>query len=312
MVTAVGRCRTRGSLSVGFTLHSVTAQPAAVAGRRPARVGAVETVPAVDVDGVAFSALTEVEVAEHVMASMRAGRGGTVLTPNIDILRKLRHPDNVDLVDRAELVVADGAPVVWASHLLRAPLPERVTGSSLISTLAKAAAGERRSIYLLGGKPGVAEKGARCLALVPGLVIAGHLCPEWGFDHDPVQVAEIVSTVRAARPDLVYVGLGFPKQERLIAELRTALPSAWFLGCGGGLAFLAGEVSRAPRWMQAAGLEWLHRMAKDPRRLARRYLIDDVPYAIALLSRSARQGRRRASAGTSLGDRHERRADDAE
>jgi N-acetylglucosaminyldiphosphoundecaprenol N-acetyl-beta-D-mannosaminyltransferase len=118
----------------------------------------------------------------------------------------------------------------------------------------------------------------------PGLRIAGVASPPYGFDASADGVAAVRESLVAAKPRLVFVGLGFPRQDRLIATLRADLPGTWFVGCGSAIAFTAGSVRRAPEWMRRSGLEWLFRLAGEPGRLARRYLVDDLPFALRLLS----------------------------
>jgi N-acetylglucosaminyldiphosphoundecaprenol N-acetyl-beta-D-mannosaminyltransferase len=240
---------------------------------------------------VGFDPLTEAEVVTYVRASLDRGVGGWIVTPNVDILRQLSNDPALrsDLAD-VELVVADGAPLIWASRLAATPLPERVAGSDLILSLSAGLAHDERSVYLLGGEPGSAgrtegaHRAASILAFAcPGLRIAGHASPRYGFDADPDELAAVCAEVIEAKPDIVYVGLGFPRQERLIARLRTELPGAWFLGCGAAINFVVGDQPRASGWMQRAGLEWLHRLVNEPGRLAKRYLRDDAPYAVRLL-----------------------------
>jgi N-acetylglucosaminyldiphosphoundecaprenol N-acetyl-beta-D-mannosaminyltransferase len=244
------------------------------------------------IDGVEFDAVTEDEASAYVMDCLDARVGGLIVTPNVDILRLLREPDGQTVAARADLVVADGMPVVWASRLAGTPVPERVAGSSLVRTLARDAAQRGRSLYLLGGPPGAQEVAAKNLqASYPGLAIAGVSCPRWGFQDDPEQWAEVVAHLRETRPDVVYLGLGALKQERISLRLGEIFPEMWFLGCGASITFLAGFIPQAPMWMQRSGLEWVHRLSREPRRLWRRYLVDDIPYALALLSRSARAGR---------------------
>jgi N-acetylglucosaminyldiphosphoundecaprenol N-acetyl-beta-D-mannosaminyltransferase len=261
----------------------------------------IETAPKRDrvtttVDGIAFDAVTEDEVIAHVLSELEAGRGGYMVTPNVDILRQLRRSQNRHLADRADLVLADGMPVVWASRLLRRPLPARVPGSSLVFSLARAAAAQERRVFLLGGAENAAERAAQRLE-GDGVLVAGWHFPPFGFESDAVAGRAIVDALAGSAPDIVYVGLGFPKQERLILELRDRFPATWFIGCGGSLAFASGDVSRAPVALQNAGLEWVHRLAKDPRRLVRRYLVDDVPYTVGLLLRAA-FGALRSGAGS--------------
>ena len=254
-------------------------------------------IPVVQVGGVGLLALTQQQAVGVILDAVGAGRGGWVVTPNLAILREIgRSPDVRRLVAQADLVLADGVPVLWASRLLGTPLPETVPGSGLIFSLAEGAARRRASVYLLGGKPGVAELAARRLReRCADLTIAGALSPPFGFENDTVQLERIRDSVAAAAPDIVFVGLGFPKQERLIAQLRAHLPGTWFLGVGIALSFAAGDLSRAPVVLQRVGLEWLYRLGQEPRRLYRRYLIEGLPFAVRLFAPLlAQRSRRRA------------------
>jgi len=249
-----------------------------------------------------LDALTEAEVIGRVREGWATGCGGSITTVNIDVARAVAGDAGLaELVARGTLVVADGMPLIWASRVAGEVLPERVAGSSLVFSLSEAAAADRRTIFVLGGEAGVPESAAAALAAqYEGLQIAGTDSPPFGFDQTAEGVQQAVAAVVAAAPDLVFVGLGFPKQERLIEYLRPALPSAWFVACGGGIAMAAGVFRRASPITQRLGLEWAHRLALEPRRLARRYLRDDVPFALGLIARSGtrRIKRRRAeSAG---------------
>jgi N-acetylglucosaminyldiphosphoundecaprenol N-acetyl-beta-D-mannosaminyltransferase len=254
-------------------------------------------------DGIAIDCQTEAEVVAYVRESLDRGVGGRIVTPNIDILRLARRdPALRAQLAGADLVVADGAPLVWASRLAGRPVPERVTGASLVWSLAAGLAADGRSLYLLGGAPGGfgrAEGAHRAVVALtskyPNLRIAGYGSPRFGFDRYPAVRDSICRDVVEAKPDLVYVGLGFPKQEWLAHRLAGELPGAWLLGCGTAINFIAGDQRRAPAWMRRSGLEWTHRLVKEPRRLATRYLCHDAPYALGLLVRSAlRRGHRPA------------------
>ncbi len=249
----------------------------------------------VDLLGVEFAPWTEEQVVAHVMRSLgdrSTVRGGWIVTPNVDILRKLvNQPALRTMVSPATVVVADGMPLVWASALQGTPLPERVTGASLLASLCAAAATERRSVFLLGGADGVADRAAsRLRKQYPGLEINGW-SPAFGMEATDAGMAEIKTRVASSEADLVFCGFGFPKQERIIAELGASMPNAWFVGCGASLTFAAGEIGRAPKWMQDLGLEWLHRLSCEPRRMFRRYIIEDIPFALRLLTAAWLRGR---------------------
>ncbi|GAA4522987.1 WecB/TagA/CpsF family glycosyltransferase [Nonomuraea ferruginea] len=245
--------------------------------------------PRVVVGGVGIDPVGEDEVVAWVAGELAAGRGGRIVTPNVDICRAVRRdPGLAELVAGADVVVADGMPLVWAARLRGTPLPGRVTGADLIWSLSAMAARAGWPVYLLGGPPGVAEAAAGELARrCPGLEVRGVDAPPYGFDRTAEGRERVRRKVVAARPAIVFAGFGFPRQDLLIAELRRDLPEAWFLGCGAAIGFAAGTVSRAPAWMRRRGLEWLHRLMTEPRRLARRYLVDDLPFAARLLITSA-------------------------
>ena len=253
---------------------------------------AIRRLPTVDLLGIKVHAIRESECVGHILDEMDAGNGGVVVTPNLDHLRRYLHDVNFGaLVAEADLVVPDGMPLVWASRLQGTPLPERVAGSNLISSLSAAASKRGRSVYLLGGAPGTAEGAARVLlSRHPDLKIAGFYYPPLGFEHDPKEMAQIIASISQSGPDIIYVALGSPKQERLIARLRPIMPGAWWMGVGNSFSFLCGDVRRAPVWMQKVGLEWSHRLLQEPRRLFKRYIMIGIPFATRLLSRSAVRG----------------------
>jgi N-acetylglucosaminyldiphosphoundecaprenol N-acetyl-beta-D-mannosaminyltransferase len=265
----------------------------------------IEAFDRVHLDGTGIDRITEEEVVAVVRDALAHGRGGRIITPNIDVLRLAQTHEEVrrQLAD-ADLIVADGMPLIWASRLGGTPLPERVAGSSLIWSLSEGLGRDGRSIFVIGGAPGAegatgegkdgATRAADRLAeACPGLRVAGTFCPDFGFEKDPAAYGDMCAKVAEAAPDMVFVGLGFLKQEKVISRLRPDLPDAWFIGCGAAINFVAGDVERAPRWMQRTGLEWAHRLGSEPRRLAGRYLRHDAPYALKLLARAPGQRKAR-------------------
>ncbi|WP_189686885.1 WecB/TagA/CpsF family glycosyltransferase [Pseudorhodoferax aquiterrae] len=240
------------------------------------------------VDGVPFVASNVDSLARHICERAAAAQGGWVVTPNIDILRRLHHdPGFKQMVGEATVFTADGKPIVWASRLQGTPLPCRLAGSDLFIAVFRRAAAAGLRLALVGGNPGTAEQAAARLAGAGAAITRSH-CPPFGFENQPEEMARIRSLVTDFAPHIVFVGLGSPKQEWLIQQLRSLHPQAWFLGVGISFSFVAGEVPRAPKWMQAGGLEWLHRLVQEPQRLARRYLIDGLPFALGLMARSLR------------------------
>ena len=238
-------------------------------------------------NAVPLDAITEPQCVEAILSELDAGRGGFVVTHNLDHMRRLDCDAGFAAVcAEADIRVSDGMPLVWLSRLLPVRVPVRVAGSSLIHTLTAAAAGRDRSVYLLGGDEGTAESAAEALRRVnPALRIAGTLCPSFGFENDRRQMDQIIQRLRDAAPDIVYVAVGSPKQEFLIARLRKHLPRAWWLGVGISFSYACGRVRRPPTWIQTIGCEWLYRMIQEPRRLIRRYLFEGIPFGLRLCSR---------------------------
>lgn len=245
----------------------------------------------VELMGLPLLSFTEGDTVAAIVADARRGHGGWLCPVNLDVLRQVQHSEDLRaLVERADMRVADGMPLVTASRLRGTPLPERVAGSSVVVQLTEVAAAEGLTVHLIGGAPGVARRAAeRLVAAWPALRVVGTACPPEGFERDVAQLDAIEAELRLAAPNLIYVGLGFPKQERFIERILPALPEAWFVSCGAGLSFLSGDASRAPEWMQRGGLEWLHRLGHEPRRLFRRYVVQGIPFAIQLHLRALRE-----------------------
>ncbi|MEM9188880.1 MAG: WecB/TagA/CpsF family glycosyltransferase [Myxococcota bacterium] len=244
----------------------------------------------VDIHGMKVACLDEAELLHHIFRSLDEGRGGWVVTANLDILR--RHSKDAtarDLYEDADVRVADGMPLVWASHIQGDPLPARIAGSTLLYTLSERAARERRTVYLLGGDPGTGKAADDELTRrYSGLRVVGRSDPWVKSPPTDDEVADMVKSIGPA-PDLIFVGLGSPKQEQVIRALRSHFPKSWFFGVGVSFSFAAGTVKRAPSSMQVLGLEWVHRLAQEPKKLAKRYLVDNLPFAFVVLSSAAQR-----------------------
>jgi N-acetylglucosaminyldiphosphoundecaprenol N-acetyl-beta-D-mannosaminyltransferase len=246
---------------------------------------------------VAVDAITEEQTVERIISSARRGEGGLVVTPNVDHLRLIASGSWLASVyAEADLCLADGMPLVWSSRLLGDPLPGRVAGSDLLGLLCAAAAPTDLSVFLLGGAPGSADAVAAQFAeRWPELRIAGVLCPPFGFERERGAIDRVCDVVEAARPSIVFTALGAPKQDYLNLAMHRRMPDAWYLGVGAAFEMAAGAVDRAPEWAQQLGIEWIYRLAQEPRRMASRYLVHGLPFAARLLAASARRGRARTS-----------------
>ena len=200
-----------------------------------------------------------------------------VVTPNVDHVVMLQHHAGLQAAYRdAGLVLVDGAPVLWSSRFLRQPVPERVAGSDLVPALFDSVQDDQRlRIYLLGAAPGVADRAAANIhRRWPAVEVVGTYSPPPGFEKSDAENDAIIGRVAAARPDVLIVGLGAPKQELWVHKHRSRLAAKAVLCVGATIDFLAGERSRAPVWMQRVGMEWIYRVAREPRRLASRYAWD--------------------------------------
>lgn len=200
-----------------------------------------------------------------------------VVTPNVDHTIMLQeHAGLRAAYDHADLVLPDGYPVVWASRLLGKRLPERVAGSDLVPALFTAA--DPKSplrVFLLGAGPGVAKRAAKRVEKEwTGVEVVDTYSPPFGFEKDDAEQERILDRVNASNSDVLVIGLGAPKQEVWVHNQRHRLASSVVLCVGATIDFLAGERSRAPRWIQRAYLEWLYRLLSEPRRLFWRYARD--------------------------------------
>jgi N-acetylglucosaminyldiphosphoundecaprenol N-acetyl-beta-D-mannosaminyltransferase len=269
----------------------------------------------IELFGLQIDALRLEEAVGEILGWVRAARAAEqagsgpaacryVVTPNVN--HAVLCEDRADFREayaEASLIVADGAPLIWASRWFNKPLPERVAGSDLGPALLASApqlagddgeshggggnTGQPRDgaatlgaplrVFLLGAGPGVGERArARILEQYPHVAVVGTYSPPFGFERDPGQNQKIFALLEEARPDILFLGLGAPKQELWIHQHHKAVRATVALCIGATIDFIAGEKPRAPRWAQAAGLEWLHRVMSEPKRLAGRYARDGL------------------------------------
>jgi N-acetylglucosaminyldiphosphoundecaprenol N-acetyl-beta-D-mannosaminyltransferase len=241
------------------------------------------------IGGVPLDVVSLEGALDQIERLVRAGQGGTVFTPNVDhVVLSQHNPRFRAAYAAASLSLVDGMPVLWASRLLGHPLPCKISGSDLVRPLLVRAAKNQLRVYFLGGDPGVAALAKTALEReLPGVQIVGIDDPRIDVDSVP---EELLQRIRDAKPDLVLVALGAPKQEIFSHEQREALKPAVLLGIGASLDFIAGARKRAPAWISSAGLEWLYRLAQEPRRLAGRYLLRD-PQFLWIVGRQLARGK---------------------
>lgn len=199
-----------------------------------------------------------------------------------------RDPTLRAILESCAINNADGQSIVWASKLLGRRVPERVTGIDFMLRMWQVAAEQGYRVYLLGSKPGTVDKAAEA-ARAQGVNVVGHRSGYW----TPEEESEVVSGVAETRPDLLFVGLPTPRKEQFLHRHLAGLRASLAVGVGGSFDVVAGEVSRAPTWMQRWGLEWLHRMRQEPRRLFGRYFRANIEF-ITMVGREWLSVRRRS------------------
>lgn len=263
------------------------------------KTAAAETPATAEVLGVRFH---NIDLEAFFLAVDRiivAREPSYIVTPNIDHIVRLEFDvEFQQAYARAALVVCDSKPLMWAARLLGVALRQKLSGSDLVYWLSEHAAQKQYRVFLLGAAPGIAEEARDVLtAKYPQLTIVGCYCPPIGFEGDELENAKIQAALAKCRPDLCYVALGSPKQEKWMAAHAHEYGVPLMLGIGAALDFVAGRFKRAPRWMQRCGIEWFWRLCSDPRRLFKRYIIDDSRFFIMVAKEWVRGRRmRRASA----------------
>ena len=239
----------------------------------------------INIGGVLIDNVSMDETLEHIEHFIKEGKPCYLTNPNVDvIMRFTKDKDFADYYRKGALCTADGTPIMWAARFLGTPLKEKVSGSDLVPRVCELANRKGYKLFFLGGRPGAADAAKETLLKrLPHLNIVGTYAPPFGFEKDTTELARIASMIKEAKPDILFVGLGAPKQENWIRDNYKNLGVPVFMGVGVTFEFIAGIVKRAPKWMQSAGLEWLWRLMMEPGRLWKRYLIDDMPFFFLIL-----------------------------
>jgi N-acetylglucosaminyldiphosphoundecaprenol N-acetyl-beta-D-mannosaminyltransferase len=254
--------------------------------KRRVRIGEIEMDP-----------LTLAAAIDAIEGLVRAGRGGTVFTPNVDHFVLAAEDERFRAAYRdTDLSLVDGTPVLWAARALGSPLPEKVSGSDLLLPVIERGARYGWRVFLLGAAPGIAERVKAIVeAEYPGVRVVGTSSPNIDLARPISDQKEIIDAVKATKPDVLFLALGSPKQEIWAHRIRETMKPTVVVGVGATFDFVAGTAKRAPRWISRAGLEWLYRLAHEPRRLWKRYLVRDPKFAVIVLreSRSSASDRRK-------------------
>ena len=222
--------------------------------------------------------LTMDDALVRISKLIQENRNAYVVTPNVDHIIQLEQGGELlEAYKNADLILTDGKPLIWISKWYGTPIKEKISGSDLFPKLCALAAEKGYRMFFLGSAEGVATKAAENLSSrYLGLQVVGTYSPPKGFEDNMMEMEKIKGMIRSVKPHILIVALGCPKQELFIFHNREELGVPVSLGLGASLDFEAGKIKRAPKWMADHGLEWLFRITQDPKRLAKRYLIDDM------------------------------------
>lgn len=217
------------------------------------------------------------EAVDEVEKLANSSKYNYVVTPNVAHVVFLEEDKEFkEVYDNADLILTDGMPLIWISKYFKCPIKEKVSGSDLFPLICERAAINGHKIFILGAAEGVAKTAADKLCeKYKNLNVVGTYSPPYGFEKDKKEVKKVIDIVNEAEPHILFVGLGAPKQEKFIYKYRDELKVPVSLGIGAAIDFQAGNIKRAPRWMQSSGLEGFYRFFKEPKRMFKRVFIDD-------------------------------------
>ena len=201
-----------------------------------------------------------------------------IVAINVDVVMKIENDAYLKkITDQADMVLVDGKPLVWIAKWQKKPIKAKISGSDLIPILCKRASKKCFSVFIIGGKDGVAEKAKQNLERdMPGIKIVGTYAPPIGFEKDDVEINKIKDMISRVHPDILIACFGCPKQEKWIYENYKKYDATVSICAGATVDFIAGNINRAPKWMSNHGLEWFYRFLQEPKRMFKRYFIDDL------------------------------------
>lgn len=218
------------------------------------------------------------EIVYEIQEMIKDGGKHYLVAINVDVVIKIENDLYLkEITDKADMVLVDGKPLVWISKWHKYPVKAKISGSDLVPILCESAAKNGYSIFILGGKNGIAEQAKLNLKQkYPGLKITGTYAPPFGFEKDDIELEKINSLISSANPDILIVCFGCPKQEKWVYENYKKYDAQVSICAGATVDFLANNVKRAPKWMSEHGLEWFYRFLQEPKRMFKRYFVDDM------------------------------------
>lgn len=218
------------------------------------------------------------ETIQTIDSFIKQRKKSYIVAINVDVVMKIEQDAYLkNITDQADMVLVDGKPLIWISKLHKRPVKAKISGSDLVPRLCEEAAKKGYTIFIIGGKEGIAEQAkSRLEKQLPGIKIVGTYAPPFGFEKDQKELDKINQMISDAHPDLLIGCFGCPKQEKWIYENYKKYDATVSVCAGATVDFLAGNVKRAPKWMSDHGLEWFYRFTQEPKRMFRRYFVDDV------------------------------------
>lgn len=218
------------------------------------------------------------ETIDEIEKMIACEKKSYVVAINVDVVMKIEHDSYLKkITDDADMVLVDGKPLIWVSKIHKNPVKAKISGSDLVPLLCAEAANKGHSLFIIGGKEGIAEKAKiRLKEQYPTINVVGTYAPPFGFENDPKELDKINNMISEKKPDLLIACFGCPKQEKWIYENYQKYDAKVSICAGATVDFLAGNVNRAPKWMSEHGLEWFYRFLQEPKRMFRRYFIDDI------------------------------------
>lgn len=218
------------------------------------------------------------ETIDEIQVMIHSEKKSYIVAVNVDVIMKIENDFLLKKVaDEADLVLVDGKPLIWISKIHKRPIKAKISGSDLVPNLCEVAAKKGYTIFILGGKEGIANKAKiRLEQQLPGIKIVGTYAPPMGFEKNQKELDKINSKISNVHPDILITCFGCPKQEKFIYNNIGKYDAKVSICAGATVDFLAGNVSRAPKWMSEHGLEWFYRFTQEPKRMFKRYFIDDV------------------------------------